>query len=367
MHKQNSKFNKNLKLTVVKNSVRLLFILLFLVKYASAVPLDIYRERIDKAVSELEAITAVSKDEGEEELIRTISSALSFVRSTLPEKETVEYKGKKIEVDNSWLGPALERYEKEPLDTARNSEELLRIIGRLNALSEQITELEQAKEVTNKDSDKDRLRIILARHRQIEIDEQNKPMARLQKKVYEVLNAILEWLSSLFPDRPGRVGSAGSNTGSFIGRIIIYSLTLALLIFLLWKLVPILFRLRRIKSKEPKRKTMVIMGEHVDADKTPTDLLKEAETLAMSGDPRGAIRKAYIALLCELNDRKMLQLAQHLTNRDYLSAVKQRVRLYNEMELLTRRFERHWYGSQPASNEDWEAFRSGYHQALSFV
>jgi hypothetical protein len=75
---------------------------------------------------------------------------------------------------------------------------------------------------------------------------------------------------------------------------------------------------------------------------------------------RAAIRKAYIAMLCELGDRKILSLAQYKTNRDYLNAVRDKGALYTSMRQLTNMFELHWYGFVPAGEADWDEFRSGY-------
>jgi hypothetical protein len=75
---------------------------------------------------------------------------------------------------------------------------------------------------------------------------------------------------------------------------------------------------------------------------------------------RAAIRKAYIALLCELGDRKIISLAQYKTNRDYLHAVRDKGSLYTSMRKLTNMFELHWYGFRPAGETDWDEFRNGY-------
>ena len=79
---------------------------------------------------------------------------------------------------------------------------------------------------------------------------------------------------------------------------------------------------------------------------------------------RAAIRKGYIALLCELSDRKIIGLANHKTNRDYLRALAERRPLYGEMQVLTDSFENHWYGYAPGTENDWTAFRMHYQRAL---
>ena len=79
---------------------------------------------------------------------------------------------------------------------------------------------------------------------------------------------------------------------------------------------------------------------------------------------RGAIRKGYIALLCELSERKIIGLSQHKTNRDYLKDVRKQNELYKNMSGLTNNYERHWYGFDSAEETDWEEFRNGYRKAV---
>jgi hypothetical protein len=133
--------------------------------------------------------------------------------------------------------------------------------------------------------------------------------------------------------------------------------------FVIWKFVPMLRR-KDASLKLEKRGARVVLGEKLEPGQTPADLLNEAEALARRGELRAAIRKGYIALLCELGDRKVLTLAQHKTNHDYLRAVREKRPLLNEMQKLTASFENHWYGFAPATPHDWTAFRSGYQQTL---
>jgi len=107
-----------------------------------------------------------------------------------------------------------------------------------------------------------------------------------------------------------------------------------------------------------------VLGEKLAPDQSAVDILAEAEALARQGDMRTAIRKAYIALLVELGERKVLSLARHKTNRDYLRAVRKREPLYSSMKDLTDSFERHWYGFVTATENDWAAFRAMYQRTL---
>ena len=131
-------------------------------------------------------------------------------------------------------------------------------------------------------------------------------------------------------------------------------------------------QLEKIKGDNARRADLLAhiderlraLGERLEPDQTSADLLAQAESLARLGDLRAAIRKAYIALLCELGDRKVISLAQHKTNRDYLGAVRDRPSLFRSMRGLTNSFEIHWYGFVPPREDDWKEFRNGYQQAL---
>ncbi len=95
--------------------------------------------------------------------------------------------------------------------------------------------------------------------------------------------------------------------------------------------------------------------------------MSEAEALARRGELRAAIRRAYIALLVEMGDRKIISLAQYKTNRDYLRAVREIEPLYGNVKQLTDSFELHWYGLAQATETDWLAFRSAYNQSAAAV
>ena len=119
------------------------------------------------------------------------------------------------------------------------------------------------------------------------------------------------------------------------------------------------------RKKKAKTEDRVILGEKLTADQNASNLFSEAEKMAREGDLRGAIRKGYIALLCELSDRKIIGLSQHKTNRDYLRDVRSKENFIENMNGLTLNFERHWYGFDSAENTDWEEFKSGYKKAVN--
>jgi hypothetical protein len=269
------------------------------------------------------------------------------VRGLLPQRERVEWGGSFIEVDNNWLhteinAPARQgEYEKRAL--------MLRGVAvRLRSLEARLNEVTggAAADTTDKDAERGRLNSILRSH---EFDREAGPQQG--NALQRLVKRFIEWLKSLMPEglalTPGASPRASTAT-----QVIVFTLCLAVLGYvarLLWKR-----RRPGTASLKLKRKARVVLGERLEADQTASDLLEDAERLARAGNLRGAIRKAYVALLCELGDRGVVRLAQHKTNRDYLDAVRRaaRPRLYTELLPLTSDFELHWYGLRPASDAD---------------
>lgn len=336
----------------------LLPLLLMCAQAAFAIPLATYRERVRQSVIALDSLQATDEGADESAQDMRVARTLAEVRRVLPPTEIVEWNGTSLQVNNQWLEAALRNYESlSPVDLRRR-QVLTEITERLSALAVSLEELEgqKAAGAGNKDEEKARLSSILRREEFAKKATEESAIARLWKR-------FMEWLRSLFPDRePSSPGEA--RTFSWVAQIFVIALSLAIIAFVVWKLWPRLWRGLKKEKKSKKREARVVLGEHLEPDQTSADLLAEAEALARDGQLRAAIRKGYIALLCELGDRKIVGLAQHKTNRDYLRAVRHQEQLYKEMQHLTYSFEHHWYGFVPASMEDWNLFRSRYQQAL---
>ena len=281
-------------------------------------------------------------------------ATIALVRAELPAQETVLLGRQTVAVDNTWLHEALDDLEKIKGDNVRRAELVARIDERLRALGERLDEMQSGRPGASKDDNKTRLAEILRRAEYNKQVEESSALTRL-------LNRLLRWLVSLFPNaKPLQPGSAMAM--SRIAQVVVIGLSLAAIGFLIWKFAPRYLRNRR--KKKAKREARIVLGERLEPDQTAADLLAQAESLALSGDLRAAIRKAYIALLCELGDRKVISLAQHKTNRDYLGAVRDRPSLFSSMRGLTNSFEIHWYGFVPATPDDWTNFRAGYLNAV---
>jgi hypothetical protein len=342
---------------------QLVFVLLLILFGASgvvAMPLAEYRSHIQQAVTELESATKSEKYESAQEhdyrLMRIFNNVLQRVRGS----ELVEWKDTRILVNNSWIEDEFKIFQQVERNSPRAAEILARIIERLRALEDRLTELDSQDNAvaakSSKDQRKARLEAIL---RRAEFNTQP-PQETILKRMWA---RFLTWLNNLFPRSSGL--EAGSMSWlSLLAMILIFSLAAGVLGYAIYKLTPF-FQRRRTKLKLDKREARIVLGERLAADKTASDLLNDAEALARKGELRAAIRKAYIALLCELGERKILTLAQHKTNHDYLRAVREKRPLLNEMQKLTNSFENHWYGFQQTTADDWTAFRSGYEKVMS--
>ena len=327
---------------------------------AAAIPLHEYRTRIHQAAAELDVIwdEDATEEYVEAEYLEKLAAAFARVRQLIPAEEEVEWEGGRVRVNNSWLAAEAQAFERLPAGAAEERTRLLsRVAQRLVALEDRLNELGgQPAAAATKEQEKARLEAVLRRKEFDETPPEKSWIARLWER-------IKEWWNGLFrggaPMRPGETSWL-----ALVAMILVFGLVGVLLGYAAWKFLPYFARRRDKRPGPAERGARVILGERLAPGQTAADILAEAEALARKGELRGAIRKGYIALLCELGDRKVITLAQHKTNHDYLRAVRERRPLLKEMQKLTASFENHWYGTVPATPDDWTTFRSGYQQTL---
>jgi len=347
--------------------LRFLFALLFVLlleNIAAAVPLSNYAIRVHNAAIELTALEQWAKVDSPAEHAARVATALQDVSKALPAEETVEWEGGTVRVNNSWLDAEMRTYEQMSSSDPQRAAMLARIVERVHALDDRLAELdwqrkivkEEAAKGSTKDQEKARLESILRRDEFVEKPPQESVFSRWWKR-------FLEWWSRLFPRSSG-LAPGSMSWLSFIALIFVFAVAAGALGYAIWKLVPF-FERRRARFKLEKREARVVLGERIAPEQTAADLMNEAEALARRGELRAAIRKAYIAVLCELGDRKVITLSQHKTNRDYLRALREKRNLLGEMQKLTNSFENHWYGFQQATPEDWTSFRTGFQKVIS--
>jgi hypothetical protein len=329
--------------------------MLLLAQVVSAIPVGDYHQRLRQAITALESLAHSGENESVEAFgTRDVQTVVS-VRTLLPQAETIDWNGTGFSVDNAWLHQELDKYVADK--SLERYELLKRTTERLKAIEERIAETEKPPSGTsgNKTEQSRKLAEILQRPEFTRKPEQKSALTSLIERIWK-------WLQSFLP-KPAPVSSGSAGVLSKIAQVFVIALAVGVLLFVLRLFLPRFLHFRKPKKKA-KAKARIVLGERLEPDQSAHDLLSEAEAMARRGELRAAIRKAYIALLVELGERKVISLAQHKTNRDYLRAVRQVEPLYGNVKQLTDSFERHWYGLIQATETDWLAFRSAYKQAL---
>jgi hypothetical protein len=334
--------------------------LLFSPHSISAVTLTEYRKNIREAkVLIINLMNPDVEDLSYEDFQKLERKTVTELRSKLPVRETIEWENSSLETNNQWLADKLDKFEKESPDAPQRWETLTEISERLDALEVKIEELENpATAARAKDEDKRKLVEILRR------EEYQKPKEKQPSLFEKMYLWLMEWLAKMFPRPNISPSSTGFQSLSFVLQMLLYALILSAIGFLIYRFAPF-FANRFLTRERSEKKERVILGERLAEGETAQNLFSEAERLAREGNLRGAIRKGYIALLCELSDKKIIGLSQHKTNRDYLRDVRKQNELYANMSGLTNNYERHWYGSDDAEERDWEEFRNGYRKAVN--
>ena len=281
------------------------------------------------------------------------------IRAVIPKSETVEWQGSSIETNNQWLVEKLDKFQGTPAGKSERWDILTEVGEQLDALAGKLDELESPSASNRaKDEDKQKLAEILRRK------EYQKSEAKEESLFEKIWRKILQWIMKFFPQSSISPSVAsGFQSFSFVLQMLLYALILGVIGFVVYRFAP--FFIKRFRRRETmEKKERVILGERLADNETAQNLFSEAENLAKQGNLRGAIRKGYIALLCELSDRKIIGLSQHKTNRDYLRDVRKQNELHRNMSGMTTNFERHWYGFEEARETDWESFKNDYQKAV---
>jgi hypothetical protein len=326
---------------------------------ALAASFDDYRARVNSALNYAADLRGALEDEDASVAQGRAAQAIAALRASLPPHERVESRGGAIEVDNSWLHKELNACEAIPAsENERRREIAARLSEQLGALRLELDATAAAANgARDKEAEKGRLQTILRRPEYNEQAARGGALQSLWERIKDLLRRLLPQSKPLAPGI--------SSTLSLIARIFVYALALAVIIFVAWRFGPgVWARVSARRRKSRGQEARIVLGETLAPDESSADLIDEAERLARAGDVRGAIRKAYIAVLCELGDRKIIRLAQHKTNRDYLAGVRDRAELYGLLRPLTNSFEQHWYGFAPAKPTDWDEYRALCNRAI---
>lgn len=330
-----------------------LLVLIILATGAQAKSLAEYHLQLREAITALDTMSQHDESESEAARATRVSQTLAAVRAALPENDKVDLGSSSVAVNNDWLHRELDTYEKTQTDRAGT---LTRIIERLRALEQRVAEFDKdGRTPATKTEDGEKLQNILSR------PEYAHNVAG-ESALQQLIKRIVKWLEQFIP-KPKQWSPGGAEWVGRVAQFLVVLLALAVIAYVVKTFAPRLFKGGRAKKKS-KPEPRIVLGETLAANESAGDILASAEALARRGELRAAIRKAYIALLVELGDRKILSLAQYKTNRDYLRAMREVEPLHTNVKQLTDSFERHWYGFALATEADWTSFRAGYKQAL---
>lgn len=334
----------------------LLFALLLVPVSANAdsIPASNYHNNLQRAVTALDTLRQVDETESSTAYEQRLDQTIAGVSEAVPEHQSVETSEGVCEVDNSWLHEELKQLKSA--SSEQRAARLAQVIERLKAVEERVGPGETTPAVSDKTQTKQKLESILARP---EYTSEAKGASALNRLITE----FIRWLQQFLPNGIRVQPGGGARWMTLVAQIMVLLVALVVLFYVV-KILLARFKPKRRSRAPKKREPRIVLGERLEPEETAVDLLSEADALARRGEIRSAIRKAYIALLVELGDRKVITLAQHKTNRDYLNAVRNLPPLHQNMRGLTDSFERHWYGLVEASDNDWQNFRSAYHSAL---
>jgi Domain of unknown function (DUF4129) len=311
---------------------------------------DDYANRLDRAERSVkEAIERKSK-------APELASKMNEVKRLLPVSEEVEFNGATTRVDNAWLHKAVDSAVKTEGDAERRLQMLDEISTCLARLRQSVNSAQTAEDRASQDQ-RARIDNILARPEYQPEEERESTIARWIRHVKEFFNRLL---GKLFGGAPMRAPQTGGGL-EMVLQALIFMVLAAALLFGAAKLV------RRFQARQKpaiKAETREALGEEIPEYATAADLFAMASELARQAEYRKAIRRAYIALLCDLDQRGKLRLGRSKTNRDYLDAMRSEQRIYPTFSVMTLAFERAWYGQARATEEEFHNFVSLYQEAI---
>jgi len=356
---------RHLKKLIRKTKARIIVLFAFLSllscpKEVFSITLDEYQALVERTRKQLSCSLSYEKEKisNAEEICQ--DESLADIKKSFPPRITISSaENLNFEIDNSWLLKKLD--EIEATQDKKRDQKILETIYDLMQIQESINEVKQQKNSNlSKDEEKRKLEEILKR------PEFAKPEKKEKSSLEELINKFLNWLESLIPRYKLNPTEGDYEFQERLKTIIqtLFIATIAALVgFIIYRFFPYLMGIYALNNKS-EADERIVLGEELSDEETADTLFDEAEKLALSGDLRRAIRKCYIAFLCELGDKGIIKLKKYKTNRDYLNEVSKSKNIYEDMKLLTSYFERFWYGLKKPELNDWERFREKYLQSI---
>jgi hypothetical protein len=287
-----------------------------------------------------------------------LAPMMGEVERLLPAGEEVEFNGETIRVNNAWLHEAVNNIVKNAEgDAERRLSMLGEISARLARLRESVKAARTAEDQALQDQ-RARIDNILARPEYQPVEKRESMIARWIGRIEDL---VIRLMIILFGGSSARAPRTGGGGLYMVLRTLIFLIAMAALIFGAVKLAR---RFQARSKPEEEAETREALGEEIAEDATAADLFAMASELARQGEYRKAIRRAYIALLCDFDQRGKLRLGRSKTNRDYLDAMRSEQRIYPTFSVMTLAFERAWYGQERATEEEFQNFVTLYQEAI---
>ncbi len=173
------------------------------------------------------------------------------------------------------------------------------------------------------------------------------------------LDWLLEGLTNLIPDFPDVPVAPGLSNPSQITPIVWGILAITALLF-----GGLIFFWAR-NMRRALRPVIQLAKPDAEADPvTFSEAQQMAEAARRAGDRRNAVRYLYLAVLLWLDEQKLLSFQRELTNREYLSRLRDQPPLYAQLTPIIATFEAVWYGLQTI---DEHAFRAYEQQVATLI
>ena len=304
-----------------------------------------YENRVVRAAEQIERIKS-DREYGEE--------GINYIKtSLLPRSEQIDFEGRVVTVDNTWLHEMLDSYASEK-DPQQKIAKLNNLAGRLRSLDDHLRRAEADSSLESGDASV-RIREILSRPAYQ--PEPETPVGAFLRKVLHKIRAFLGEIYSSLTRLLERLLGAGAGSG-WIGNVL-------LVVILLLGLLAVVHFGRKIRRPQRKRKkTRVVLGEEVALDSTSSDLAEAGLAAARAGDFRTAVRKLYVSLLYELSERGLIELEDSATNHEYLRRAARFAGVASPMRYMTDRFDYIWYGMFLPSQDDFSDYLARYTEAM---